>query len=344
LSVNERRPRALVLGCAGPALDDDERAFFRDADPLGFILFQRNCVEPAQVRELIADLRASVGRQDAPVLIDQEGGRVARLKPPHWRAAPPPARLARLADGPGGLPAAIEAVKLNARLLAEELAALGIDVDCLPVLDLRYPGASDVVGDRSFGVDPARVTALGRACCEGLLAGGVLPVVKHVPGHGRGMVDSHVSTPIVETALAELERTDFAPFRELADLPLAMTGHVVYRQVDPERPATVSPRVIEQVIRGHIGFQGLLISDDLSMSALGGTLGERVAACLAAGCDVALHCDGVLSRMADAVANAGPMTDQALARWLRARAMLPRRDQVDLAALTRRLDVLLSGG
>ncbi|MCW5749304.1 MAG: beta-N-acetylhexosaminidase, partial [Alphaproteobacteria bacterium] len=275
---------AMIFGCAGHRLSADERSFFRDVDPLGFILFARNVATPAQLRALTSDLRDSVGRADAPVLIDQEGGRVARLKPPYWRVAPPAAVFGELyAREPE---TAVEAARLNARLIAADLTPLGIDVDCAPVLDVTVPGAHGVIGDRAFGVDPATVAALGRAQADGLLLGGVMPVMKHIPGHGRARADSHLELPVVEATRGELEASDFAPFRALADLPWAMTAHVLYRALSGNRPATTSDVVVRDIIRGHIGFDGLLLTDDLSMGALDGTCAERAAASLAAGCDV----------------------------------------------------------
>jgi beta-N-acetylhexosaminidase len=304
------QPRAMILGCAGAALASEERDFFRAVDPLGFILFQRNCLDPAQVRGLVDALRDSVGRADAPVLIDQEGGRVARLRPPHWRTYPSAARIAVLGD------AAADAARDVARLIADDLSRLGITVDCLPVLDLPVPGADAIIGDRAYGTAPERVAALGRAVCEGLLAGGILPVVKHIPGHGRATVDSHLACPVVAAARDELTAHDFAPFRALNDMNWAMTAHIVYTAIDAVRPATLSPVVIAEVIRGAIGFDGVLVSDDLSMQALGGGLGERAAGALAAGCDVVLHCNGRLDEMravADAVGALSPAASRRVA-------------------------------
>jgi beta-N-acetylhexosaminidase len=301
-------PRAMILGCAGAVLGSDERDFFRAADPLGFILFQRNCVDPDQLRRLVKALRASVGRADAPVLIDQEGGRVARLRPPHWRAYPSAARIAALGDD---APAAARDVT---RLIADDLARLGITIDCLPVLDLPVPGADAIIGDRAYGTAPERVAALGRAACEGLLAGGVLPVIKHIPGHGRATVDSHLACPVVATPRDELAARDFAPFRALDDMDWAMTAHIVYSAIDAARPATLSPVIIAEVIRGEIGFAGVLISDDLSMEALGGGLGERAAGALASGCDLVLHCNGRLDEMRAVAAAVGTLNPDAAAR------------------------------
>jgi len=310
--------RACILGCSATALTDAERGFFRDADPWGFILFRRNVESPDQVRRLVDAFRASVGRADAPVLIDQEGGRVQRLRPPHWPAYPPGRAY-------GELPPADrrEMAWLGARLIANDLHALGVTVDCLPVLDVPSPGAHDVIGDRAYASEPGETASLGRAAAEGLIAGGVLPVVKHIPGHGRAGVDSHKRLPMVDATLADLEARDFAPFRALADMPMAMTAHVVYRALDRACPATTSALVIAEIIRGAIGFQGLLISDDLSMEALKGGLAERTAAALAAGCDVALHCNGDAEEMTGVVAAAPPLAGQALARAVAALARLP---------------------
>ena len=332
-------PRAVVFGCAGTALLAEEEALFRAADPLGFILFQRNCQSPDQVRDLVQSLRATVGRPDAPVLIDQEGGRVARLKPPQWRAVPPPSLFGRMATH--DRERAGEALRLNTQLLAMDLHDLGVDVDCVPVLDLQFPGASDVVGDRSFGGDPALVADLGRIVCETMLAQGVLPVIKHIPGHGRARVDSHKELPIVGTGLSELSATDFRPFESLADAPWGMTAHVVYSDVDAERPATTSSKVISEIIRGSIGFQGLLLSDDLSMEALTGSLGERAATALRAGCDIALHCNGKPEEMEQIAAVAPVMTAAAVARVAAGRARLAQPAAMDRALLQRRLDLLV---
>lgn len=295
--------RAAIYGCSGTSLSEAERRFFREAAPWGFIVFARNIETPAQLRRLTAELCDSVGRE-APVLIDQEGGRVARLRPPHWREYPPGRRYGELYARAPEL--GLEAVRLGARLIAAELKPLGITVDCLPVLDVPVPGAHDVIGDRAYAATPGPVAALGRAAAEGLLAGGVLPVIKHIPGHGRARVDSHLGLPVVETDAATLAQTDFAPFRALAGMPLAMTAHVVYTAFDAHAPATTSARMIAEVIRGAIGFDGLLMSDDLSMQALAGTLAGRTRASLGAGCDIALHCNGRMEEM-EAVASEVPV-------------------------------------
>ncbi len=315
-------PRAAILGCAGPDLAADERAFFRDADPLGFIVFARNIDTPERTRRLIEELRSCVARADAPVLIDQEGGRVARLRPPHWRKAPPASLLGELyaRDPEKGL----LATRLNAHLLAADVASIGCDVDCLPVLDIAFPETHAVIGDRAYGAAPEPVAALGRAAAEGLMAEGVMAVIKHIPGHGRASVDSHLSLPKVTASRAELERMDFLPFKLLADLPWAMTAHVLYEAIDPEAALTISARGVKDVIRDHIGFEGLLLSDDLSMQALGGTLGQRAARALAAGCDIALHCNGKMDEMKEVVANSGQMTAAAGRRFSAGRAALAR--------------------
>jgi len=336
-------PRAVIFGCAGPDLSADERAFFRDADPLGFILFARNVDTPERTRRLVEDLRSSVARAEAPVLIDQEGGRVARLRPPHWRKAPPARLLGELyvRDAERGL----EATALNSRLLAADVASVGCDVDCLPVLDIGFPETHAAIGDRAYADRPETVAALGRAAAEGLLAEGVMPVIKHMPGHGRATVDSHQALPKVAAPRDVLERTDFLPFRLLADLPWGMTGHLLFEAVDPHAAMTVSARGVKEIIRGHIGFEGLLLTDDLSMQALGGTLGERAERALAAGCDVALHCNGRRDEMTDIAGRTGPMTEAAGRRFEAGRAFLARHrapaGKAGLADAARRLATLL---
>jgi beta-N-acetylhexosaminidase len=304
-------PLAAILGCSGHVLNDQERAFFTDAQPLGFILFARNCDNPDQVRELVNSLRQCVGRADVPVLIDQEGGRVQRLKPPHWRDAPAAYNFVTLYQKDPGL--ALDAVRLNARLIAHELTSVGINVDCAPLLDVVQPGADPIIGDRAFGDDPATISALGRAACEGFLMGGVLPVLKHIPGHGRADVDSHKLLPRVDVDLETLSETDFAPFRTLNAMPWAMSAHVLYTALDANQPATLSPDIIS-MIRDDIGFDGVLVSDDLSMQALSGTLGERTSRAMAAGCDVALHCNGQMAEMIMVTENCGDLTPEAVSR------------------------------
>jgi len=335
-----RTPRAVIFGCEGPSVTNWEREFFRDSNPLGFILFARNCETPEQIRTLIADLRDCVDRRDAPVLIDQEGGRVARLKPPQWRAAPPAARFGALYERDGA--AAREAVRMNARLIAAELADLGITVDCAPVLDLPIPGADAVIGDRAFAADPEIVAVLGRAFCDGLLAGGVLPVVKHLPGHGRALADSHRELAVVTATRAELEDSDFRPFRALADAPWAMTAHIVYSAIDPDAPATTSAKVIGKLIRGDFGFDGVLASDDLSMEALSGDYATRAAASLAAGCDLVLHCNGKRDEMTAVAEGAGPLSGDAARRVARGEARRVAAFQaIEVAGLRARLKSVL---
>ncbi len=330
----------MIFGLSGPILSDEERRFFAQSDPLGFILFARNCKQPDQLRALNSALREAVGRDSAPILIDQEGGRVARLGPPHWRQGPPAAPFGKLAERDPVR--AEQAVRLNARIIAGELRGLGIDVDCAPVLDVPAAGSHDIIGDRAFSADPKLVARLGRASVEGFLDAGVLPVVKHVPGHGRAGVDSHRELPVVQTPLDELRRTDFLPFAALADAPWAMTAHVIFSAIDAERPASVSAKLIETVIRGEIGFSGVLVSDDLGMAALSGEFAERAAATLAAGCDVALHCSGAMDEMQAVASAVGEIGDAALARIERAGAMVRRPGEVDLSAMVSQLAALMA--
>ncbi|WP_333815721.1 glycoside hydrolase family 3 protein [Tabrizicola sp.] len=300
---------AVIFGCAGPDLLPEERAFYREADPFGFIVFARNIETPGQLRRLTADLREAVGR-DAPVLVDQEGGRVQRLRSPHWREWTPPLDTV---DGAGSLEAAERVMRLRSTVMAAELAAVGIDADCIPTLDVVRPETHPFLMNRCYGRDPETVARIGRAVAEGLMAGGVLPVMKHMPGHGLSHVDTHHDLPTVEASHEELAAVDFAPFRALADLPMAMTAHLVFAALDPDRPATQSPRMI-RVIREEIGFKGLLMSDDLNMQALSGTLAERTARTIAAGVDVALHCKGDMAEMVEVAGAAGAMGPEALAR------------------------------
>ena len=336
-------PKAAIFGCAGPDLTADERAFFRDADPLGFILFARNVDTPERTRRLVEELRSSVARAEAPVLVDQEGGRVARLRPPHWRKAPPARLLGELYARKPEL--GLEATKLNSRLLAADLVSIGADVDCLPVLDIAFPETHAVIGDRAYASQPEPVAALGRAAAEGLMAEGVMPVIKHIPGHGRATVDSHDRLPTVSAPRELLERTDFLPFKLLSDLPWAMTGHLLFEAIDPKAAITVSAGGVQDVIRSHIGFDGLLLSDDLSMQALGGSLGDRAARALAAGCDIALHCNGRMDEMVDVAARTGSMTEAAEGRFEAGRRFCARyRDPLGRAGLAdaaRRVAALL---
>lgn len=306
-----------IFGLSGLTLTDDERAFFRDADPAGYILFGRNVESRAQVRALTDELRALHGRERTFICIDQEGGRVARMKPPVWTPYPPGERFDRLYDvAPAS---AIEAARANAHALGLDLAEAGISVDCLPLLDVRQPGAHDVIGDRALGSEPLRVAALGRATLDGLARAGVAGVIKHMPGHGRSMVDSHKETPVVTASAAELEQ-DLAPFRTLKDAPIAMTGHLRFTAWDAENPATLSPFVIGEVIRKAIGFDGLLLTDDLDMQALGGTVPERAVRAQAAGCDIALNCWAKMDDMIGIAEGLAPMSAKTAERLERALA------------------------
>ncbi len=293
-------PKAFICGCAAVALSRGERAFLRESDPWGLIVFKRNVEDRDQLRDLIYSFRDCVGRADAPVLVDQEGGRVQRMAPPHWRAYPSAGAI-EAALGPSE---AESAARLIARLIAHDLSEVGITVDCAPVLDVAEPATHAVIGSRSFSQRPERVVAMGRAFAEGLLAGGVLPVVKHLPGHGRARADSHHELPVVEATRKELAR-DFLPFAELRGLPMAMSAHVVFSALDPFRPATASKIVVQEIMRGEIGFDGLIMSDDVSMKALGGPFDERARAIFEAGLDIVLHCNGELKE-ARAVASVAP--------------------------------------
>ena len=312
--------KALITDVAGVALTPQERAFLRDADPWGFIVFKRNVETRDQLRALVASMREAVGRADAPVLVDQEGGRVQRLGPPHWPAYPPGAHYGALYDRDPQ--AGLAAARLGARLIATDLAEVGITVDCLPLADVPVSEADPVIGNRAYGTRADKVAAIAAAVAEGLMQGGVLPVLKHLPGHGRATADSHHRLPVVATDRATLEKTDFAAFRPLAGLPMGMTAHVVFSSIDPVAPATTSVTMVREVIRGHIGFDGLLMSDDLSMNALSGTLAERARATLVAGCDVVLHCNGTLEARREAADACPPRSgeakrraDAALAAW-----------------------------
>ena len=321
--------RAFITGLSGTSIAAGERQFLREASPWGLILFKRNIDNPSQVHNIVDDFRSCVGRPDAPVLIDQEGGRVQRLAPPHWAAYPSGAVYGQLYDRDRA--AGIAAAKLGARLIAADLEALGITVDCLPLADLRLPGADAVIGDRAYGATPDKVAAIAAAVAGGLMEGGVLPVLKHIPGHGRATADSHKSLPIVRTDRTALEATDFAAFRALATLPMAMTAHVVFTAIDA-LPVTTSKTMISNVIRGFIGFDGLLMSDDVSMGALDGSIGERTAATLAAGCDVVLHCNGKIQEMHEVAKNTSELTGAAKRRAVATLAARKRTSAIDLAA------------
>lgn len=310
---------AFIAGCEGLVLSADEIAFFREANPWGFILFARNIKDAAQVTALTRSFRAAVGRENAPVLVDQEGGRVQRLGPPLWREYPPGIRLGQLyARDPVK---ALRAARLVARLMAADLHVLGINTNCVPLIDVPQEGSDKIIGDRAYAEDPQIVAVVGRAVMQGMLAGGVLPVIKHIPGHGRAGVDSHLSLPVVETPLSELQAVDFLPFAALADAPMGMTAHVVYTALDADLPATLSPKAIS-AIRHQIGFDGLLMTDDVSMKALSGSMEWICGTALAAGCDVALHCNGELVEMEAVARGAGTLSGVSLARANNALAAL----------------------
>ena len=301
---------ALVSGCAGYSLTSDEVAFFRDVQPWGLILFKRNVESVDQVRALTSAFRDAVGRTDAPVLIDQEGGRVQRMGPPIWAKYPNARAFLHINDPYRRR----EMVRLGALLMAADLRNVGITVDCMPVLDVPVQGAHDVIGNRAYAEDPDTVGTLGRAAMEGMLAGSVLPVMKHVPGHGRSFADSHLALPIVDATWDELSAHDFMPFRYLSDCPAAMTAHVVYTAIDTRNPGTISRRIIRDVVRRHIGFDGLLLSDDLSMKALPGTFEDKTRNALKAGCDIVLHCNGVMAEMTAVAGAVKPLSGQAMRR------------------------------
>jgi beta-N-acetylhexosaminidase len=332
--------RAFITGIAGPALTATERTFLREVQPWGLILFGRNVAGPQPLRRLIDDFRNTLARA-APVLVDQEGGRVQRLGPPHWPEYPPAATYGAIyrRDREAGLAAA----RLGARLIASDLSALGIDVDCMPVADVPIASSDAVIGDRAYDDDPRTVAAIANAVVQGLTEGGVLPVVKHVPGHGRATADSHERLPVVSTDRASLEATDFAAFRPLARLPLAMTAHVVFTAIDPVAPATISATIVREVIRGSIGFDGLLMSDDVSMGALSGSIGRRTRAAIAAGCDIVLHCNGRMSEMLAVADAAPPLVGDAARRATGALAMKRPAAPIDIAAARREFLRLTNG-
>lgn len=331
---------AAIYGCASHRLTAEEKAFFSDVRPWGFIVFRRNVDSPEQMRALTDEMRDCVGDADAPVLIDQEGGRVQRMGPPHWPKYPPAEAYLKATNDPL---AARELVRLGARLMAHDLRAVGVNVDCAPVLDVPVPGAHDIIGDRAWARDPQTVALLGRAAAEGLLAGGVLPVIKHMPGHGRAFADSHHDLPVVHADLAHLDEWDFAPFRALSDMPLAMTAHVVFAAVDPKRPATTSKKAVK-LMREALGFGGLIMTDDLSMKALSGSLRDRAESALKAGCDVVLHCNGDLDEMRAVAGGVDPLKGRAAKRAAAALARIVREaEPLDALAARDRFDALMAG-
>jgi beta-N-acetylhexosaminidase len=330
---------AAIYGCLGTVLSDEERAFFAEVRPWGFILFRRNVDTPDQVRRLTADLRDSVG-WEAPVLVDQEGGRVQRLGPPHWAKYPPGEAYLKATNDPL---TARELARLGGRLMAHDLKAVGINIDCAPVLDVPTAGAHDIIGDRAYAHDPALVARLGRATAEGLLAGGVLPVIKHMPGHGRAFADSHKELPTVHADLDTLDAWDFAPFKALSDMPIGMTAHIVFTAIDKKRPATQSKKAI-RLIRERLGFGGLLLSDDLVMNALKGTLTERAEASLKAGCDLVIHWNGDMAQMRQVAEGVGKLKGGAVRRAEAALARIVHTPEpIDIVEARDRFDAMLSG-
>ena len=327
---------SLITGLAGTDLTPDEARFLADVQPCGLILFARNCGSPDQIRRLLLDAKSAIGTEDVLVLIDQEGGRVRRLMPPQWRALPSGRAYALLSETSFAL--AEETARQVARLTAADLKGLGINTNCVPVLDIPAPDSHEIIGDRAYGTTPEAVARLGRAVAEGHMAGGVVPVMKHMPGHGRARADSHLELPVVTASWAELSATDFAPFHALKDLPAAMTAHVVFTAVDPDAPASTSEIVTRNVMRGEIGFDGLLMSDDLSMKALSGTMRARAEAVIRAGSDVALHCNGSLAEMEEVASGVPPLTGQPLSRFERCLAVLPRDEPFDVAEAEAALD------
>jgi len=331
--------RAFITGIAGTELGAAEREFIVAERPWGFILFKRNVENPSQVSRLTTELRAVIGDAEAPVLIDQEGGRVQRFGPPNWPVYPPGAAFGRLYDSDSAL--GLAAARLSARLIADDLIQTGVTVDCLPLADVPVAGADAVIGDRAYGTEAGKVAAIARAVTDGLEQGGILPVLKHIPGHGRATADTHFNLPVVDTPQNELEKTDFAAFQPLADLPMAMTAHVVFSAVDATHPATTSAKMIERVIRGFIGFQGLLMSDDVSMNALAGSIAERTRAVFAAGCDVVLHCNGKLDEMHQVARETPELSGKAMQRAHRALAARKPPLAFDRAAAKAELDALI---
>lgn len=319
---------ALITGLSGPTLTEDERAYYRDVKPAGFILFRRNVEDGSLVKPLVDSVLEAIGREDVLVLIDQEGGRVQRLKPPNARDLPPAAAYAALYRE--DKEAAKASAYCVAQLVAQELRSYGINTNCAPVLDVPVAGAHDIIGDRAYGASPDQIIDLAREVADGLMAGGVVPVIKHIPGHGRATADSHLDLPVVTTSYVELSRSDFVPFRALSKLPAAMTAHVVFADIDSEQPASTSARVTKDVIRDDIGFNGLLMSDDLSMKALSGPMRRRAEAVIAAGSDVALHCNGDLDEMRAAAEGVPALSDAALDRFARAFAVTRKQQDFDV--------------
>lgn len=329
----------VIFGCSGPVLTREERSFFERVKPAGFILFKRNCVEPDQIRALVADLKKAVGRHKVPILIDQEGGRVQRMTEPNWRKYPPMAIFGDMAQKDPTL--AASALRLNCRLIADDLRRVGVNVDCLPVLDVMRDDADPIVGDRAFSRDPDLVAAFGRIVVDALMDTGVLPVIKHLPGHGRATVDSHLELPVVDTPVAELDTTDFVPFRAINDAPFGMTAHIKYSDIDPKAPATLSRVVIGRVIRMKFGFSGILMSDDLSMKALSGDFETLTQGSFAAGCDLVLHCNGSLDEMQAIATAAHPISGKLEKRIASLISEADQKPMVDRAELIGRYETLM---
>jgi beta-N-acetylhexosaminidase len=332
--------RAFITGVAGASLAAEERQFLKESQPWGLIVFARNIADGDTLRRLVEEFRATLGRQ-APVLIDQEGGRVQRLRPPLCPSYPPGAAYGEVYDQ--DREAGLRAAKLGARLMAADLARFGIDVDCAPIADVPVPGSDPIIGDRAYGTEPGKVAAIAGAVAAGLLDGGLLPVLKHIPGHGRATADSHERLPVVNTDRATLEATDFAAFRPLNALPLGMTAHVVFTAFDPVAPATSSASIVRHVIRDSIGFRGLLMSDDVSMGALSGSLGERTKAAITAGCDVVLHCNGKMADMTAVAAEAPLLSGEAARRAAAALAARRAATPIDIAASRAEFSNLMAG-
>ena len=331
---------AVIFGCASTSLTQEEKDFYKKINPLGFILFARNCESPDQVRALVREMRACVGREDAPVLIDQEGGQVQRLKPPQWRDTPKPALFSALHDIDPI--AGFDAAKINARIIAADLFDLGIDVNCLPCLDIPQPDSHDFLRNRASGKTPEQSIALGWAVIEGLMIGGIMPVIKHMPGHGRATVDSHHELPRIAASLEELHNIDFKPFRKLKEIGWGMTCHVIYESIDPDYTASTSDMIINMVIRENIGFDGFLVSDDIGMNALGGSVSDRTIACLDAGTDAILHCNGDMDEMIQVAGTGRLLNETSLARFKRGRDMLMEPIPFDRQAAEESLAALLA--
>jgi beta-N-acetylhexosaminidase len=325
-------PRPIIIDCLAGKLTADEKALFSEIKPFGFILFKRNCENPNQLKALTDEFREVTGDEDIPILIDQEGGRVARLGPPQWRKSPSAAMIAKIYDDDPDL--ALTVAEANAFIMASELKEVGINVDCAPVIDLLYEGAHCVIGDRSYGAHWERVTRLGLAVAEGFLSGGVIPMIKHIPGHGRSVVDSHQSLPVVDCSLDVLRASCFKPFKKLNHLPCAMTAHIIYSDIDPTYPATLSKKVIKNIIRDEIGFTSVLISDDISMKALTGTALDNARNSIEAGCDLALYCNASFEERETVLKGLNDISSKDNARlraeFARGRKKAPNRDQKEL--------------